>query len=74
MATKAITEHTPDSLPELSPAPVLGYPAVEPVPKAGCSSCDSLASARSLATANGDGSARSDCNVKLRRHLREDHP
>jgi hypothetical protein len=45
----------------------------EPKPVPGCAHCDNIAVGRDRAQANGDASKRSDCNVRLRRHLTADH-
>ncbi|WP_409472862.1 hypothetical protein [Streptomyces sp. HC307] len=44
-----------------------------PQPVPGCAHCDNIAMDRDRAHANGNGSAVSDCNVRLRRHLKDKH-
>ncbi|MFE3883175.1 hypothetical protein ACFXPQ_09715 [Streptomyces lydicus] len=39
----------------------------------GCAHCDTVAMDRGHARANGDASRVSDCNVRLRRHLADEH-
>ncbi|MFS0692018.1 hypothetical protein [Streptomyces nitrosporeus] len=44
-----------------------------PKPVPGCAHCDNVAMERDRAQANGDGSRRSDCNVRMARHLADAH-
>ncbi|MEU6374128.1 hypothetical protein [Streptomyces sp. NPDC046909] len=49
------------------------FPVHPPVPVAGCVSCESLAARREAARTALDHSARTDANVLLRLHLRQEH-
>lgn len=60
-----IAQHTS----RISPYPWRDAP--RPVPD--CADCTELVRQRALAQQRYDGSAESDCNVLLRRHLREAH-
>lgn len=44
-----------------------------PEPHAGCDRCSTLDEQRTRAHGRGDGSAETDCNVLLRRHIAEAH-
>jgi len=52
----------------MDPAPPVGEPLRDPVPVAGCSTCQAWAAEREEARASHDWTRVSDCNVHVRRH------
>ncbi|MER6048657.1 hypothetical protein ABT168_14570 [Streptomyces sp. NPDC001793] len=56
-----------------APSPVPAPWPAPPQPQAGCAHCADLDNRRITARQQCDRSAETDCNVMLRRHLREAH-